>query len=106
LELDLVHARLQLEELLVGLGQEVLVARLLGHLVAKLGIFEAGDDLAQRIYEGLEGLELRQDLLGTLLAFPEAGLGLAGLEFFELRGLGFEVKASHGSSRSAPRGHR
>ncbi len=79
LQLDLGHAGPDLEELLVGLGQEVLVAGLLGHLVGEAGILEARDHVAQGVHLGLEGLELAEDLAGLALVIPEAGLALAFL---------------------------
>lgn len=106
MHLDPGHAGGEVEELVVGLGEQVLVSRLSGHLVGEPGVLEAAYHLGEGIDLRLEGPDRSDHLVGAFLVVPEALGGLLGLEVGELAEFLVVVKASRGWSRSAPQGRR
>jgi len=76
----------------VGLGQQVLVPRLLGHLIAKSSIPEPRHDIPQRLDLGLEALEFGQHFLGLRLVIPETCLTHSRLKLLESLDLAIVVK--------------
>jgi hypothetical protein len=102
LQLDAAHVLLELEEALVGLLEQILVAGFFGHLVRERGLFERVDHLGQRLDLGLEQLDLVDDLACLVLVGPEIIGPHPRFELREVLLTRVVVKESRGSSRSAP----
>ena len=67
-----------------------------GHFDEDLEVFGAGVEGGQGFDAAFDAVDLVDDFAGVVLAIPEAGGGDAFFEFFELSGLGRDVKDTSG----------
>ena len=94
--LNLGHPLREPKELLVRLGQQLVVAALPGQLIGDLDVLELLGDLAEVFRLGLELLILGDDALGRRAVVPEVGLVHFGLEGIAPGNFVVVVKESRG----------